>query len=262
MKVSFATWEVAMNGNSRVLAVLMVAAALPAFGQEGSVLSGRIVDRTSGQPVSSAQVILIGDNRMVTADSLGRYRVTHMPMGVSRVMFRAIGFPPQTISVQFDRVGERVQPVFMDSTAENRAAQELPAVGVSAAAPRANYRLTSFERRRQTGRGQYLTEDQITRLQAYNVTDAVKNMRGVIYECPSSKCYVRMSRAPMRCLPEYIVDEQVMNDFGAATPIRDVVAIEVYTGPSEVPGEYAGRNAGCGVIVIHTRTGPAPRRPS
>jgi hypothetical protein len=63
----------------------------------------------------------------------------------------------------------------------------------------------------------------------------------------------------MRCLPEFIVDDHVMNDFGPLTPIRDIVGLEVYTGPSEVPGEYAGRNAGCGVVVIWTRSGPTKK---
>jgi hypothetical protein len=124
-----------------------------------------------------------------------------------------------------------------------------------------NYRLVDFERRRQTGRGQYLTEDQIVKSGAYTVADAVKNMRGVIYECGGGgPCYVRMATAPMRCTPEYIVDDQVMNDFGPSTPIRDVIGLEVYTGPADVPGEYAGRFAGCGVIVIWTRSGPTRKR--
>ena len=73
-------------------------------------------------------------------------------------------------------------------------------------------------------------------------------------------CQIRMVRAPMRCLPEYIVDDNVDNTFGPTVPVRDIEGLEVYTGAADVPGEYAGRNAGCGVIVIWTRSGP-PRRP-
>lgn len=246
-----------MDGIRQALPVLLLATAMPAAGQESGVLSGRVVDRTTGQPLA-AQVIVVRDNRALETDSLGRYRVADLPMGASQLLVRANRFPTQALSVQFDRGGEQVLMVLMDSTAEGRAAQELPTVGVTAVAPTRNYRLASFERRRRTGRGQYLTGDQIVASGAFNVLDAVKNLRGVIYECPSNQCRVRMIRAPMRCMPEYIVDEQVMNDFGAQTPIRDIVAIEVYGGPSDVPGEYAGRNAGCGVIVIHTRTGPSP----
>jgi len=54
---------------------------------------------------------------------------------------------------------------------------------VTAAATAVSYRLVDFERRRQTGRGQYLVEEDIVKSGAYNVADAVKNMRGVLYEC-------------------------------------------------------------------------------
>jgi hypothetical protein len=138
-------------------------------------------------------------------------------------------------------------------------ATPLPSVGVTAQAPGA-YRYVAFERRRKTGRGRYLTEDDIISMGAYNVPDAVKNFPGVLYECDSEGCWVRFSRAPARCLPEYIVDDQVMNDFGRWTPIRDIVAMEIYQGPADVPGEYSGSNAGCGVIVIWTRNGPPPKK--
>jgi len=158
---------------------------------------------------------------------------------------------------------EVVRPIVLDSTAFGRlaAAQTLPAVGVTAPAPVTNYRMVGFEWRRQNGHGQYLTEDDIVKSGAYNVADAVKTMRGVTYECGGGGgCYVRMTRAPMQCLPEFIVDDHEMNDFGPSTPIRDIVGLEVYTGPTELPGEYAGRNSGCGVVVIWTRSGPTRRR--
>jgi hypothetical protein len=48
--------------------------------------------------------------------------------------------------------------------------------------------------------------------------------------------------------------------FGPLVPVRDIQAIEVYTGASDVPGEFAGTNAGCGVIVIWTTNGRASKR--
>jgi hypothetical protein len=69
-----------------------------------------------------------------------------------------------------------------------------------------------------------------------------------------------MVRAPARCAPEYIVDERTDNMFGPSVPIRDIEAIEVYLGPSDVPGEFAGSNSGCGVVVIWTRSGPPRKR--
>ena len=68
-----------------------------------------------------------------------------------------------------------------------------------------------------------------------------------------------MVRAPNGCQPEYVVDGRVDNMFGGVTPVRDIVALEIYTGPSDVPGEFAGTNAGCGVVVIWTRSGPTAK---
>lgn len=228
--------------------LLCLLVSAPAPGQVASVF-GRVVNKANGQPIANAQLTLVDAERTTHSDSAGRYEFLRVPIGVVRFSVRAVGFAPQIFIMELD-VGQRAErPVLMDLVA-----RELEAVDVSASA--VSYRLRDFERRRQMGRGQYLTEDEIVRSGAYNVADAVKNLRGVAYECGGGGgCYIRMVRAPMRCLPEYIVDDRVMNDFGPRTPIRDIIGLEVYTGPSEVPGEYAGRNAGCGIVVIWTRSG-------
>lgn len=252
-------------GLARALALGIVASVVGtgvAAGQQAPTLSGRVTDRSTGRAVRDAQIVLLSDGRAVTSDSGGQYTFRDMPLGVSQLLVRAPHFPAQQIIVELADRGTVERPVLLDSTAFGRlrAAQSLPAVDVSAAAPATNYRLISFERRRSTGRGQYLTEDQILKSGAYSLADAVKGMRGVNYECGGGGgCFIRMARAPMQCTPEYVVDDQTMNDFGPLTPIRDIVAIEVYTGPTELPGEYSGRNGGCGVVVVWTRSGPARR---
>ena len=252
-----------------VLAALLLAVCPLRGGwaqETRATLKGTISDRTTGNPLQGAVLALLSDTtRAVRSDSQGRYTFADLDPGVTQLVVDAEGFPSLGIVVELlaGQVFER--PIRLDSTPSGRlaAAQSLPAVTVKAAAPIANYRLVSFEERRRTGRGQYLTEEQILQSGAYNVGEAIRSMRGVTYECGGSAeagaCHVRMSRAPMRCMPEWIVDEKVTNDFGPSIPIRDVIAVEVYTGPSDVPGEFAGRNAGCGVIVVWTRSGPARR---
>lgn len=226
----------------------------------GASIGGRIVDRSTGKGLAGAQVILLSDSRLVSADSLGHYHFSGVPAGVSQFLIRALGFPALSIIVEFT-AGQRVdRTIHLDSTITRREAQTLPGLSVTAAARGINRRMAGFDRRRQTGRGQYLTEDDIVKSGAYTVSDAIRGLRGVNYECGGGRgCFIRMARAPLRCAPEYFVDDQVVNDFGPLTPIRDVIGIEVYTGPSDVPGEYGGRNAGCGVIVLWTRTGPSRR---
>jgi hypothetical protein len=243
-----------------MLFCLMGAGALRA---QSATLRGVVTDRSTGKGIAEAHLILLGGGRSVASDTSGKYVFSGLPAGTSRLVVLAEGFPARELVVLLVAGETSERPIQLDSTQAGRlaAAQDLPAVSVTAPATAFNYRLVDFERRRQTGRGQYLTEEDIVKSGAYNVADAVKNLRGVLYECGGGGgCYIRMARAPMRCLPEFIVDDRVMNDFGPSTPIRDIVALEVYTGPTEVPGEYAGRNAGCGVVVIWTRSGPTRKR--
>jgi outer membrane receptor for ferrienterochelin and colicin len=43
------------------------------------------------------------------------------------------------------------------------------------------------------------------------------------------------------------------NDINAVVSPDQVEAIEVYRGPSEIPAEYSGNDAMCGVILIWTK---------
>ena len=257
-----APWRSAILGS---VAGIALSSLLPigALGAQQSTLRGVVLDRSTGQGVIGAQIVVVDEKRTVVADSQGKFKIYNLPPGRSHLVVRALGFPPRQLNVELSPGAITDQPVQLDSTDAGRlsSAQALPSMSVTALSTRVNYRLADFERRRQDGRGQYLTEDEIAKSGAYSVADAVKGMRGVTYECGGGAgCFVRMARAPMRCLPEYIVDDREMNDFGPSTPIRDIIGLEVYTGPTEVPGEYAGRYAGCGVIVIWTRSGPTRKK--
>jgi hypothetical protein len=227
-----------------------------------ATLTGTIVDKSSGAPLARVELIFVGDSRSVLSDSAGRYQFDSLPSGVVRFVVRATGYPVTPLVVAL-APGERMARVIEldSSSAAGSAAQVLPGVRIAAAAP-VNRRLVDFERRRLTGQGQYLTREQIDRAGYNDLQDAVRNMRGVDVDCASgNSCTITFARAPLRCKPEYIVDERVDPYFGPTIAIRDIEAIEVYTGASEVPGEFAGSNAGCGVIVIWTKSGPPRKKP-
>ena len=245
------------------LAMPLLLAAEAVQAQTAGMLRGRITDKSTGNPVAQAQVNVPAHDRSVLSDRDGHFSISGLPAGVSKLVVHADGFPTLRVDVEMSVGAVTDKPIQLDSTEAGRlaSAQSLPAVPVTATTKPVNYRLADFERRRLDGRGQYLTESEIVKSGAYNVSDAIKNMRGVIYDCGGGGCHVHMAQAPLRCLPEYVVDGQELNDFGPSTPIRDIIGIEVYTGPTEVPGEYAGRNAGCGVVVIWTRSGPTRKQP-
>lgn len=243
---------------SALVMPLATAVAQPRTGQ----VSGTVVDLTSGAVVANADIVHMGSGRKVVSDAAGKYVFPDVPPGFVRFLVRGSGFPVTVIAVALVGGESLARVIVLDSTETGRAsAQALPSMGVVAAAsPPPRY--ADFERRRQNGRGQYLVREDIMKAGFASLQDAMRGLRGVNIDCGGGLgCSIRMSRAPMRCTPEYIVDERVDNHFGPATPIGDIEGIEVYTGPSDVPGEFAGRNAGCGVIVIWTRAGPPrPRR--
>jgi hypothetical protein len=229
--------------------------------QGSATVAGTVVDVTSGAVVASADILQLGAGRRVTSDSLGNFVFPNLPAGIVRFLVRARSFPSTLIAVALVKGESMSRVIQLDSTDVGRtAAQRLPAEAVVASRPPAP-RYVDFERRRLTGRGQYLTREDLEKGRYGSLQDAMRTLRGVNVECGGGGgCAIRMSRAPMRCSPEYIVDERVDNMFGPSTAIRDIEGVEVYTGPSDVPGEFAGRNAGCGVIVIWTGAGP-PRKP-
>lgn len=239
-------------------------AAQPLVAQSAT-LRGRILDAVSGAPLVGATVAATTTGASVQTDSAGRYRIEGLKVGIHRFLVSAVGYGRGSVTLAFAQreVMERdleLDPVWRILSPEDSAkAQVLATVPVSA--PRsAGRRFDDFERRRTTGRGQYLTRGQLEEGHFGTLQDAMRPLRGVRFSCAGSTCLVQMARAPLGCSPDYVVDERVDNMFGPLVPIRDVHAIEVYTGASDVPGEFAGTNAGCGVIVIWTTNGRAQKR--
>lgn len=261
---------------SRLVPLLVVglasAASLEGQKREGRVY-GAVIDRSTGKPMGGVTVVSLHDGKALNTDTTGTFKFERLPVGIIRFLIRAPGFPQQGLVLALAE-GERMERrIELDSSATARQADETPArpsesrgqmlapVLVNEEASRGP-RYASFERRQKTGAGHYLVRADIEKAGANTLQDVVRTLRGVNIDCSTggSGCQIRMVRAPMRCLPEYIVDENVDNSFGPSVPVRDIEAIEVYTGPADVPGEYAGRNAGCGVIVIWTRSGPDRRK--
>lgn len=229
--------------------------------QPTATIEGRVVHARSGSAIQGAEVVLLPDGRRVITDSAGRYALRSTPTGAQRLTVRALGFQPVELTVTL-HPGDHLRPTIeLTSAASVDAAQPLAPVAVEAAASADGYRLVDFERRRRTGRGQYVTDDEIRRSGASRLQDLMRGMRGVAQHCAGTGCRIQMVRARLGCEPDYVVDGRPDNMFGASTPIRDIVALEVYTGPSDVPGEFAGKSAGCGVVVIWTRAAPSAPKP-
>jgi hypothetical protein len=223
----------------------------PAPAQQGSTLRGRVIDAETGDPISYATA-QVKDGKRAATDSTGRFVITGLPAGTSEVTIQAMGYETKRwkLDLAADQTVERT--FSLEFTGE-----KLPEVVVTARAEKLMPRYVDFERRRERGLGAYLRWDEIKKKNFNTVGEAARSVRGVRMDCVQAdfECYVRMARTP-NCRPQWWVDGVNVSSFHESTPIRDIYGIEIYRGPGEVPGEFSGSNAGCGVIVLWTKSKP------
>ena len=272
-------WRGARRLLRLILALLAPIPALMAQGTATARLRGSLVDAATQAPIAGARVVIAATGRFVATDSTGRFDLAEIPSGVIRFFVTADGYPRTTFVLAFAR-GEVMEQRFELEAAATTAAASDPAAApsrgrgeaqplapsITTAEASRGVRYEDFERRVKTGRGQYVTRQVIEARGYNNLGDATRGMRGVNVECGGPRgCLIKMARTSPGCYPQYVVDGRPDNAFGPYIAIRDIEGLEVYTGASDVPGEFAGTDAACGVVVIWTVSGPvkktAPTRP-
>jgi len=218
-------------------------------GAAQATLRGRVIDSEIGQPISGATVRIRRDSPLTT-DSLGRFESRDLAAGDAEIAIQVIGYARGVFWMRIPASGEVERVFALDFTGAR-----LPAVVVEARAEKLERRYLAFEQRRHRKLGAYLRWDDLT---AYSsVGDALRTVRGVRIRCNQQtfECFAYMARSP-QCQPTWWVDGVEVHSFHENTSIRDVYGIEVYRGAGEIPAEFTGSNAGCGVIVVWTKSRP------
>jgi carboxypeptidase family protein/TonB-dependent receptor-like protein len=242
---------------SRLFAVLaisgrLVFAAAPAHSQAArSGLIGRIFDEKTNQVLGDVLILLDSTRRDVMVSSQGRFVLTNLDAGRHRVEIRAIGYRPQVLEVTLleGQVLERQFPMAFTG-------DRLPDLAIEARNSKLLPRYADFERRRVQGMGVYITRDEIRARGYMRMGDALRTVQGVRVDCGDVDCVIHMTRATAGCYPTFYVDGRLARSFATSTPMSDVQGIEVYRGAAEMPGEFTGAGAMCGVVVIWTRAAP------
>lgn len=235
-----------------LLAAVLAVAIGPELAGAQATLQGRVVDSELGHPLVGAVVRVRGGASPVTTDSLGRFEARELPAGVAEVRIQLIGYAMGVFTVHFPPSGAVHQDFALDFTGA-----DLPELVVRGRAERLLPRYTDFERRRALGMGAYFRWDDLAKKGYSSVGDALRTVRGVRIRCNQEtfECNAVMARS-RQCPPTWWIDGVEVRSFHENTPIRDIYGIEIYRGLGEVPGEYAGSNAACGVIVMWTKSRP------
>jgi hypothetical protein len=214
----------------------------------GRVVLGTVVDTAGKRPIESVEIAIDGAPR-ARSSKAGEFTLTKVGSGQHMISLRRIGYAPlvDTLRVQASdtiRVKYRMQSV----------GAPLPTVTVSTQG-RFDVLFTSgFDERRNYGLGKFLTPDDwrgrhnatladilSADVPAVYMTDgAAASRRGGISK--SGPCYLSVWLDGVRSLPRRL--DQIST--------ADIAGIEVYRGPSEVPLQYGGTGAQCGVLLIWT----------
>lgn len=155
--------------------LLLLTATTLANAQQNGVVSGRVVDATTGDPVIGATVLLAGTKLGAKTNTAGSFTIRKVPAGSYEIKASSIGYAPQTVSGLSVSDGRTATIDFSlaSKVVEGRS------VTVTAKAHRQSESAALTERRRSAAVSDAVSSEQISRAQAGDAGDAMKRITGV-----------------------------------------------------------------------------------
>lgn len=235
---------------------------------EAVTLFGEVVDRRSGDPIRSARVgfLRTTDGRSLwtgEADDDGAFRTGPLPLGDHRVEVDAPPYSRMSVQLVLSDPGVadvRIEMVGVDFELE-------PIVALARRSDRLE--AAGFYRRRDTGAGFQITRAEIEARNPGRATDLLRGVPSVRLDGGTSpgvdpRIYLRTRMSLLGgepstsgCIPLFVVDgslARIEPPWGMDSLVspENLEAIEVLTGTSRVPPQYAGLT-NCGVVMLWTR---------
>ena len=238
------------------VAVLVLSTAQQAAAQ---TVRGKLLDQYTNQPIPNATVMLVTGNNSpvgpkVKSGSDGSFSIQAPRPGVYRLRADLPGYvsamtpaidllPGDEINITWRLIAGVV---------------EIRPVAIVANARSTSPQLKGFmDRAQHHGFGYFITRDKIEQLRPFSVTDLLRTVPG-LQVLPSMRGFGDIVRTTEGCTPAVYLDGSRFPLMGES--IDNIVnpmqleGIEVYTHAVEVPAEFQGPFANCGVIALWTRT--------
>jgi hypothetical protein len=221
-------------------------------------IDGFVTD-TALAPVHAAFVTIFGTPIRIGTGPNGRFRIANVPSGQYLVIVKRVGYRPISAVVE-------VPPsdtLRLAYTMETVPANMLDAVVVSEKSP--TMRMREFDARKKLGVGQFLDRDQIERANTVYATELFRKFLSLTVS-PSrttsmTEYYALSTReggnlslgaCPMQILLDQVPLPTPFN-LDLLPPPKEIAGIEVYSGPSTTPPQFAGPDRSCGVVLVWTR---------
>lgn len=228
-----------------------------------AVLDGLVTD-TLMRPLGSADVSVVGTGARVVTGENGRFRMLQVPPGQYLLVVRRIGYAPTSGIIDVPE-----KDTLRLSYALLRSNNLLDTVQVRGS--RITMRMLDFEKRRQQGQGQFITQEEIERRGSLQTSDFMRYMRGIEVSQVTTQAFAGTQVYSRRegggftdgqqqqyCTLQVILDGIILPrnfNLDLLPPPKQVAGIEVYTGAATVPPQFGGVDRRCGVVAVWTRDG-------
>jgi len=236
------------------------AAAPPGVRYGKGTLAGRVTT-DGGAAVGRAQVQAMGTNFFTQTDTLGRFRLSDLPVGPYFLRARKVGYEPVVFGVTIVR-GDTVDATVTLTQFSAARGQNMDTIRVTADGDRMSRRLQGFDQRKRSGRGLFVDRNEVMLRRPQNLTDLLRGRASIQVERNSQTGEAvvygpRLSISSGFCALALIIDgtliQNAQGGIDSYVPVDMIAAVEVYNSGTSVPSEFARLGTDCGAIIVWTR---------
>jgi hypothetical protein len=214
-----------------------------------SLLAGTVRDAESGQPVVGAEVRLEGVTEVRITGADGAFQFGRVPPRDYQVEIRHLAYTTVVDTLDVD-VAAGVNATIRVSPGV------IPLDPITVVVRSLVLERAGFYERRDRSSGHFVTRQQIDDQHPLQSSELLRRIPGVrllrgrngLTAIARANCPFRFVIDNVRTGPDYTID---------LLPTMDIEGLEIYMGPSQVPGEFMGFGTDiggtCGVIVVWTR---------
>jgi hypothetical protein len=235
-------------------------AVVPSLRAQKQMIVGTVIDDATRLPIADALVTLVDiydrpQGRAVRADSVGGFTITVTRAGWYKMKSQRLGYLPVT-TARFNIAEDELHKYQIWMSAQIYILAPLTIVEKPVAIFN---KLEGFEWRKSHNSGFFMDREDIVQRGPVQATDLLTGIAGVRIQYDGFAASIRMIRGSSECSPVVYLDGlkvriDPVETLNQLDP-QFLHGVEVYKGPSQIPGEFAGSDASCGVVVIWTRRG-------